>query len=84
MEYIEQKCIPGGTVRNWNSINEHISEITKQQRFILCDPQTSGGLLIAVEPDSAKLVEEMLQKNNLYSKPIGRLVEKQEKYIQVI
>jgi len=52
--YIEQKCIPGGTERNWKSFEQKIyfspSPSGRDGVGLLCDPQTSGGLLVAVEP----------------------------------
>jgi selenide,water dikinase len=48
--YIEKNCIPGGTYRNWKSYGDKISELSEFQRLVLADPQTSGGLLIAVNP----------------------------------
>jgi selenide,water dikinase len=48
--YIEKNCIPGGTYRNWKSYGPKIGEISEFQKLILADPQTSGGLLIAVDP----------------------------------
>jgi selenide, water dikinase len=48
-EYISLKATPGGTLRNWKSYGEKISHVTEEQKMILCDPQTSGGLLVAVE-----------------------------------
>jgi selenide,water dikinase len=50
--YIEQNCIPGGTHRNWKSYGQKIGSISDFQKLILADPQTSGGLLIAVDKDS--------------------------------
>jgi selenide,water dikinase len=50
--YIEKNCIPGGTYRNWKSYGDKIGEITEFQRMVLADPQTSGGLLIAVDQDA--------------------------------
>lgn len=47
--YIGKNCIPGGTYRNWKSYEEKISDLTEYQKVILADPQTSGGLLIAVD-----------------------------------
>lgn len=47
--YIEMGSIPGGTMRNWNSYGHKIGVLTEMQRSLLCDPQTSGGLLVAVE-----------------------------------
>jgi selenide,water dikinase len=52
--YIEKNCIPGGTYRNWKSYGDKIAEITEFQKLVLADPQTSGGLLIAVDQESAE------------------------------
>lgn len=48
--YINKNCIPGGTYRNWKSYGVRVGEISEFQRFVLADPQTSGGLLVAVDP----------------------------------
>lgn len=74
-EYIKQGSIPGGTIRNWDSYGSFINVIDETQKAILCDPQTSGGLLIAVKPSTRKEVEELLAKEGLseYAEPIGEL-----------
>ena len=59
--YLQQGCIPGGTVRNWNSYGQKISPLTNDQRHILSDPQTSGGLLVAVEPQHTAEFETTLK-----------------------
>ncbi len=51
-QYRKQGCIPGGGMRNFASYGDHISPLTERQQHILCDPQTSGGLLVAVMPDA--------------------------------
>lgn len=56
--YVNQDCIPGGTNRNWDSYGHKIGKLTEYQRRILCDPQTSGGLLIAIDPSAE---QEMLR-----------------------
>ncbi|MGP8215995.1 MAG: selenide, water dikinase SelD [Bacteroidia bacterium] len=73
--YIEQKAIPGGSNRNWDSYGNKIGKLTDKQRAILCDPQTSGGLLIAVTPDCKNEVEALLKKEGLaaFAEPIGSL-----------
>jgi selenide,water dikinase len=63
--YLEQGCIPGGTVRNWNSYGSKIGRLTDGQRNILADPQTSGGLLVAVAGESAPVFEEFLKDSGL-------------------
>lgn len=47
--YIELGCSPGGAQRNFDSYGHKLGELTELQKKILCDPQTSGGLLVAVE-----------------------------------
>ena len=74
-EYIALGCIPGGTNRNWDSYGEKVSLTDYAQRFVLADAQTSGGLLIAVDKDDAKQVEEILKANDLYAEPIGYLTD---------
>ncbi|MFX5603161.1 selenide, water dikinase SelD, partial [Acinetobacter baumannii] len=53
-EYVAAGCGPGGTQRNFASYGHRIAcaegELDAARRAVLCDPQTSGGLLVAVEP----------------------------------
>lgn len=63
--YLEQHCFPGGTQRNWNSYGHQVSELTDEQRYILADPQTSGGLLVAVEEAHAPQFEQLLKEQGL-------------------
>jgi selenide,water dikinase len=54
----------GAGARNWASYGHEVtvaSKIGEWQRDLLCDPQTSGGLLVAVAPDGAVKVIELLQ-----------------------
>ena len=74
-DYLEQGCVPGGSTRNWQSINQHISGTDQQSQTLLCDPQTSGGLLVAVAADSADAVSARLQAADCYHLPIGALVD---------
>lgn len=82
-EYLAQKSFPGGTVRNWDSYGHKISDLTETQRYILADPQTSGGLLIAVEPDKTGEFERVALENGFTLQSFGELVEKQEKVVYV-
>ena len=73
IDYLNQGCIPGGSRRNWESINSHIRGTDQQSQDLLCDPQTSGGLLIAVEPKEAEKVSQLLKQTGCYHQPIGQL-----------
>lgn len=79
--YLSQNCIPGGTHRNWECYGHNVQLRYEEDRLILCDPQTSGGLLIAVEPDAAGEVEKLLGQHGYPTKPFGHLVKPQEKLI---
>ncbi len=84
--YIEQKSTPGGTNRNWDSYGEKIGIITDYQKAILADPQTSGGLLIAVDENAVEEVKNILKENGLekFAQPVGKLVAKTNKFVSVI
>lgn len=82
--YLEQNCIPGGTHRNWESYGENISLKKASYKHMLCDPQTSGGLLIAVEPDAISEVKACLNQFNIETETFGKLVERTEQLITVI
>ena len=69
-EYLTQGSVPGGTNRNWASYGHKVMEITEHQKHILADPQTSGGLLIAVSPDKTEEFEALLQHNGVPEKNI--------------
>ncbi len=73
--YIKEGCIPGGTNRNYESYGAKMALGSDEQRFILCDPQTSGGLLIAVRPQDKAQVQQLLEKEGLWSKPIGMMTD---------
>jgi selenide, water dikinase len=88
-EYLAQKVIPGATKRNWNSISDKI-EISagidsNEVQNLLSDPQTNGGLLIAVREDAVDEVETLFIENGYeaFAKPIGRMLSKSEKVVTV-
>ncbi len=85
--YLDKGAYPGGTGRNWDSYGSKIGEISERNRMVLADPQTSGGLLIAVQPDAADGVKTALKAAglDLYLEPIGQMHERNSDgpYIQV-
>lgn len=76
-DYITQGCIPGGTSRNFDSYGHKIALMTDLQKAVLCDPQTSGGLLIAIKPDSEKAVFTVAENAGVVLYPVGKLIERQ-------
>jgi selenide,water dikinase len=80
--YVDQSCVPGGTNRNWESYGNKVGDITEYQKAILADPQTSGGLLIAVDKENVEAVKELLSQQGIENiKPIGRLIKAEGKRI---
>jgi selenide,water dikinase len=71
--YVEEECVPGGTGRNYTSIKKHLPPLNPTQRAILCDPQTSGGLLVTAQPEAVDHVSKVLKDAGLPFSPIGRL-----------
>ncbi|MDR0805803.1 MAG: selenide, water dikinase SelD [Enterobacteriaceae bacterium] len=77
-QYIEEGCVPGGTQRNFDSYGHLVGKLTDLQRKLLCDPQTSGGLLIAVLPEAEAEIQQIAQRYHITLTAIGELIEPQE------
>lgn len=82
--YLEQKCVPGGTTRNWDSYGHKIAGADEYKRKILADPQTSGGLLVAVEPGFEAEFQKIAAEEGFDLKPFGFFIERQEVLITVL
>ena len=76
--YISLDCSPGGAQRNFDSYGHHLGEMSDLQKKILCDPQTSGGLLVAVEKKSSDDFISYAKKFDLDLQPLGELVKADE------
>ncbi|MDH4089900.1 MAG: selenide, water dikinase SelD [Cyclobacteriaceae bacterium] len=83
-QYIQQKSMPGGTGRNWESYGSKIGSITGEQKVVLADPQTSGGLLVSVKETEAPLFEEFARKKGYALKPFGKLIHKTEHVVNFL
>ncbi|HWS39805.1 MAG TPA: selenide, water dikinase SelD [Arenimonas sp.] len=74
-DYIALGCVPGGTQRNFDSYGHKVCELDEQQRSVLCDPQTSGGLLIAVDQNGVAELDAMLLDAGIEPMCIGSLTK---------
>jgi len=72
-EYIQLNCSPGGANRNFASYGHKISSISELQQKILCDPQTSGGLLVTVSPGGESEFLSVCEKLGLNLTAIGQM-----------
>lgn len=76
-EYLERGLIPGGAYRNFEFVKAFCPKI-KDENLILCDPQTSGGLLMALSENEVKDCLKALHDEGIKAKIIGQCISKQE------
>ena len=72
-EYIAMGCVPGGTLRNYEAYKQVLPDLSERNRAILCDPQTSGGLLVTVDPKHVQTLQRLLESRSLPHAVIGSL-----------
>lgn len=88
-EYISQRIFPDATTRNWSSYSDKVKfekGVNVMEAFtLLPDPQTNGGLLIAVKEKSLSQVVTALEVSGLteFIIPIGKIIEPGPKCIVV-
>lgn len=81
-EYAEMGLIPAGAYRNREFLESGMESRTEGWREdVLFDPQTSGGLLLAVPQEEAPELMKLLSGLELPSAVIGKVTGKQEKYL---
>jgi len=81
--YLAQGCIPGGNVNNFKSYGHTLGDMTEEQRGILCDPQTSGGLLNIVRKSAVADFLALTAEAGLELDSIGQTRPRGEKSIEV-
>jgi len=81
--YLELGCIPGGTLRNWDSYGHGIKLTAETDKFILADPQTSGGLLMTVDPQKAREFEKKMKDAGYPIQPFGEIAAQGDWLIEV-
>lgn len=83
VELVQAGAVAGGTNNNYRYLRDMVNwepSLSKEMRLILCDPQTSGGLLIAVSPQNKeRLITELKkEKEILEAAEIGVITENPE------
>ncbi len=76
-DYVREGIAPGGTHANWRFLNEwakYDADVDKAAQLVVCDAQTSGGMLIAVPEDKVgALVRELTERGAPCAARVGRL-----------
>ncbi len=73
--YADAGCVPGGTGRNFASYGQQLPKLDDWQQTLLCDPQTSGGLLLAVDPSHTQALVDLAANHGLsHLQPLGTII----------
>jgi selenide, water dikinase len=87
LEAVREGMIPGGLNNNRDFLGDCIgfaSSVPQDHRALLYDPQTSGGLLIAIAPEAAEEATAIFQLRGIAAKRIGCVMSKTSPIISVI
>ena len=79
-----QFVFPDITTKNFQNIQPKISPLNGEQLLVLCDPQTSGGLLVAFQADALEELKKLCELQNESFTVIGSLQEAKEIYLEVM
>ncbi len=86
-EYAAQGLVPGGAYCNQRFLESETfvsGKVSELEKIILFDPQTSGGLLIAVpESEGEKLLKKMEERGIKEASLIGKVVQREKNLITV-
>jgi len=86
LEAVREGFIPGGLKNNRDFIGACVGfaeSVSQEYRDLLFDPQTSGGLLIAIAHDSANAAVSALERHGSIARRIGKVVSKTNTLVSV-
>lgn len=71
-EYLARGFRPSGTMRNVKTFANRVRlSVSEAEYTLMCDAQTSGGLLIAMAPDQAANFESRMRESGLFYANVG-------------
>ena len=74
--YLQRGFRPAGSLRNLETFRRHIRGTAgEEELMLLCDAQTSGGLLIAVAPEKADRLAARLREGGLFYATVGTMTD---------
>ena len=87
-DLLDAGIAPGGTHRNLQSVSETViweSSLKEREQLLLCDAQTSGGLLISVPGDRKNaLMSELINEGVFGASEIGKVTESSDGIIKAV
>jgi selenide,water dikinase len=73
-EWLRRGYRPAGTTRNADAFRTRVDvKVTEEDYLLLCDAQTSGGLLMAVPPDRLDALESRMRQSGLFYAKVGHI-----------
>jgi selenide, water dikinase len=87
LDAIRENMIPGGLKNNRDFIGDCVGfadNVAEEYRAILFDPQTSGGLLVAISPEAEETALQCFEQHNVKAARVGRVLAKSSPLLRVI
>ena len=86
-DLLAKEIAPGGTHRNLKSAQGFVHwdpKISQDAKLLMCDAQTSGGLLLSVPSGKARAMMAALSNRGVTGTHIGEILESSDPYIEVV
>jgi selenide, water dikinase len=87
IDAVRAGMIPGGLNNNRNFIGDCVGfaeSVPEENRAILFDPQTSGGLLVAIAPEAEQSALDCFEQHNVKATRVGRVLKKSSPLLHVV
>jgi selenide,water dikinase len=81
--YTARFIYPDNTMRNWQDYEKKVAGIGSESLLTLCDPQTSGGLLVAVSPEAKEMAESLFEEHMIPAVAIGEFTQQRAFVVEV-
>ena len=76
-EYLSHGFKPAGTLRNAEAFRKRVDvRVDESEYTLMCDAQTSGGLLISVSPEKSDALEQRFRDGGLFYAKIGTVTDR--------
>jgi len=87
LDAVREGMIPGGLKNNRDFIGDCVAfaeSVPEENRALLFDPQTSGGLLVAIAPETEATALACFKQHGVKAARIGRVLKKTSPLLQVL
>ncbi len=85
-ELAELQTFPGGTGANLLYVDKQAvwdERLSLNEKRLLCDAQTSGGLILVVNPGKADKLENEMKKRNVMVARVGKVIKREEWLLKI-